>query len=172
MTLSEISELADVGSYLFLAELVRRLKPVHILELGTGAGRSADYMMQALPPKSRLTTINWPNPPSGDDVGLYLSEWRGHPGLRMITGDTADQETAARVVPNVDMMLIDSTHTAEHVAKEWAMYEPKLADRAIVLVDDLHMYDLMEWWVNLPYDKIVTEVRSYGLGVFQYVRKP
>lgn len=157
--------------YWFLAEMVYFLRPQKIMELGTGAGHSAAAMMAALPKASALTTINWPNPPSGDPVGIKLSRWSSDPRLRQILGDT--REVRDQITGGVDFLFIDSgtEHVYSLISAEWALYESALADEAIVVLHDILVNDMPRFWDELPYEKVVVDSLPPGLGVFRYVRQ-
>jgi predicted O-methyltransferase YrrM len=145
------------------AKLVRRLKPKFVVELGTGDGRTAAQIAAALHEFSYFVTINWPNPPSGDDVGHELAPWFGSKRIELILGDTREQ--AYRFFDGtIDLLFIDSTHDFATINVEWILYKPKLAKEAIVIVDDLNHNDMYKFWDPLPYEKCVIENR----GVFRY----
>lgn len=156
--------------YSFLAEAVLFWRPHRVLELGTGAGHSAAAMMPSLPAGSTLTTVNWPNPPSGDPVGVQLAPWAGDPRLRMILGDT--REVRGQVDGGVDFLVIDSgtEHTYSLISAEWALYESALADRAVVVLHDIFVNDMPRFWDEVKYEKEVVLHSDPGLGVFRYVR--
>ena len=147
------------------------LKPKRVLELGTGEGGSGAVMMLRLRLDSTFTTINWPNPPSGDDVGVKLRDWHGDPRFRQILGDT--REVADQVEPGVDLMFVDSgtKHTLELVSEEWRLYEPKLANEAVVIFDDIGVNDMPVFWVRLPHDKALIDFGPNAMGVLMYRRK-
>jgi predicted O-methyltransferase YrrM len=151
--------------YRWFAKLVRRLRPKFVIELGTGRGRTAAQIAAALHEFSFFATINWPNPPSGDDVGAELAPWRGSNRIVQVLGDTREQ---AWRFPDgaVDLLYIDSTHTCECASAEWALYRPKLADGAVVVVDDIDHGDMRRFWDALPYDKV--ELRCGAAGMFCY----
>lgn len=158
----EDPRLVDGGEDRWVARLVRRLKPKFIVELGTGSGRTAAQIAAAMHEFSFFCTINWPNPPSGDDVGAELAPWAGSRRVVRVLGDTREQ---AWRFPDraVDLLYIDSTHTKECASAEWALYEPKLADGAVVVVDDLDHNDMREFWSSLPGEKV--EVKGGRIGI-------
>lgn len=159
------------GHYHFLAKLIRRIKPKRVVEFGTGAGFSAAFMMLTLPPNSFLTTVNHPYPQSGDDVGSELAPWRNDPRLARFLGDSREQSTYQMWNPNsIDLLFIDSDHTYACVSEEWRLYEPALADRAIVCLDDIRMNDMERFWDELPYEKMAMDFGPFGFGVVQYER--
>lgn len=160
-----------------LAALVRTFQPWHVLELGTGCGRSAAFMMTALPNHSRLTTINWPNPPSPDPVGVELTPWQYDERLLKVFGDT--RSCRAYVDDReIDFLFIDSgdrDHNFSLISEEWRLYESALTDTAVVCCDDIHFpgSDMERFWEPLPYEKVDTGklLHDSGFGVFRYVRQ-
>lgn len=148
-----------------LAELVVRLQSKCIVELGTGDGATASSIMKVLHRGAILTTINWPNPPSGDDPLKHLLHWAGDPRLEIVCGDTREQ--AWRFDNHtIDLLYIDSTHTCECATQELAAYRPKLRDGATVVVDDLDHNDMRTFWDKLPYTKV--EYNGGRVGVLHY----
>lgn len=155
--------------YRFLHGLVRYLQPKNVLELGTGEGWSAMYMLLELPVFSRLTTINQWNPPSPDDVGEALDYFSGDMRLTILRGDTRDALVANVVPDDVDLLFIDTSHDYATIAAEWELYAQKLVDGAIVCVDDLFHNDMMRFWDALPYEKMLRpDLNESGFGIFQY----
>ena len=153
----------------YMAKLVRHLSPRFIVELGTSRGRTAAQIAAALPIGSRFTTINWPNPPSGDDVGVELLPWRSDPRITLELGDTRD-EVWRFTDETIDLLYIDSGTIHEYalVSVEWELYRPKLVDGAVVIADDINDNDMRRWWNPLPYDKC--EVWGGSAGMFYFRR--
>lgn len=163
-------------SYRYLAKLTRRLAPRVVVELGTGAGRTAAMIAAALTRGSTFATVNWPNPPSGDDVGRELraffagghatmkriqdsltrEEFVRHYSATMIStitqfyGDTRDPSVVEHVPDGINLLYVDSGTTHEYalVSVEWELYRPKLADGAIVVFDDVRFpaSDMERFW--------------------------
>lgn len=162
--------------YELLHALVMLLRRHWVLELGTGAGGSGAAMMRALPDIGVLCTVNWPNPPSGDDVGVVLNPWDNDPRLFRVLGDTRDEAVVKQVRASApyDFLFIDSgtTHDFPLISAEWVLYEPMLVGEAVVCVDDLDFPGggIRRFWDALPYEKVELPVSTYGFGVFLYRR--
>ena len=161
------------GPYDLLASLVHDMQPANVLELGTGAGHSAAAMMLMLPSASTLTTINLPNPPSGDPVGRELLPWASDQRLMQLLGDTRDMHKLIKL-DSIDFMFMDSgvDHNYELLAAEWVLYAPTLVDRALVCVDDLDFPGggVRRWWNELPYERVENGRGPYNFGVFLFKR--
>ena len=172
---------ADCQDYYgLLSKLVQHFRPKSVLELGTGTGRSAAAMMAVLPADGMLTTVNWPNPPSGDDVGIELKPWERDGRLCQALGDTRDDGIVDYVgdvfnPPGYGLLFIDSgtTHDFPLIAEEWRLYRPMLTDEAIVCVDDLDFPGggIRKFWDALPYEKVELPLSQFKFGVFKYKRR-
>ena len=148
-----------------MVELVQRIQPKLMVELGTGDGDTSSRVMEVLRKDAILITINWPNPPSGDNPMKYLAPWISDPRLAIIYSDTREQ--AEEFADGcIDLLYIDSTHTCECATKECNAYRPKMRSGATVVVDDLDQNDMRKFWDALPYEK--TEFRNGCRGMFRY----
>ncbi len=125
----------------FLMRLVGELEPRRSIELGSGFGVSALYQGAALEllGSGSLDTLD-------REPTLMPIAARGFRELgldRRITltsgaiGSTLD-EVAARLAP-IDYALIDAEHTETATVHNFDALRPHLADRAVVVVDDIRM---------------------------------
>lgn len=146
----------------FWPQFTMYVKPKNFLELGTGQGRTAGLVLTQLSGQSVITTIN-----KFDRTyrfGHELDSWKSDKRLKMIVGETCDPNVMRQVPDGVDVMFIDSDHRAFVAINELCLYERKLADNALVIVDDLLHNDMMKFWDNLPYEKLIFG----GQGIFRY----
>jgi predicted O-methyltransferase YrrM len=142
---------------------VTYLHPNHVLELGTGQGSTGSIIMKALPQQSTFTTINY-DWPENQEFGQMLGLWRGNPRLREIRADTTLPATLDLVPDGVDLLYIDTHHFAWQAALELELWQRKLVDGAIVIVDDLDQNDMEAFWATVLYDK-----ERVGMqGLFRY----
>lgn len=151
--------------YLYLQALVRILKPRLVLELGTDIGRSAAFMMTALPEGSRLVTVE-----IGSQERTDIAPWKGDPRLWAVQGDSRDLSIyGMKDLRFIDLLYIDSDHTFEQVSAEWDSYRHFLSPGAVVAMDDIHLNPGMErFWASLPYPKVDADrgVHVSGWGIF------
>lgn len=143
----------EAGAY--LASLIVLTGAKNVVELGTGDGKSASQMMQVIPSDGILTTINWPNPPSGDNPLRYLIDWIAYPTLVLIYSDTREPRIIRQVPENIDLLYVDSTHTRACAEEELKLYSSRLANGALVVFDDLDHNDMMDFWNLLPHEKLL-----------------
>lgn len=160
--------------YLYLQALVRILRPRLILELGTDIGRSAAFMMTALPLNSRLVTVELGPQPRTD-----LVPFAGDQRLSILHGDSRDLSVYGMLdVRFIDLLYIDSDHNYEQVRAEWDLYRHFMAPGAVVAMDDIHLNPGMErFWNELPFTKVDAgrDIHVSGWGIFapeNTVREP
>lgn len=153
--------------YVFLNKLVRELAPKKVLELGTSIGRSGLFMMCALPPESSFVTV---------DIGSYrrvdLLPFDSDPRLSVIFGNDLEESVVDKIGDGFDMLFIDSEHSYEQVSREWDIYRHKISNKAVVVMDDIHLNDGMEkFWNSIPYEKIDlgNSLHFSGFGAFHFV---
>ena len=159
--LEEISKMEGGGTW---TKRIRHMRPYYMLELGTGQGASGAEIMKSLPPDSRFTTINY-DYPADYHFGEMLDPFASDSRLKRINADTVDPETLKLVNVGVDLLFIDTTHEAWVAATELRLFQDKLYDQAIVIVDDLCHNDMMAFWDSIPYEKEL----DGGQGIFRYV---
>lgn len=159
------AEVAAIGND--WARRIPFLLPKNVLELGTGQGASGNRIMSCLPQDSFFTTINYVD---GHHFGEQVQCWKGDKRFKMLDRDTLDARVLKLVPDNIDLLFIDSTHEAWHAAAELRLWQSKLVDGAVVVVDDLDQHDMASFWNSIPYDKMPHSVSDVGYlqGVFIY----
>lgn len=139
---------------------VRYIRPRHFVELGTGDGASGTVIMTALPEDSRFTTIDCRH-----IHGNKFAQWVDDQRLKIFIADTINYSTLKHFDADIDLLYIDTNHIAWHAGTELQMWQAKLVDGAIVIVDDLHQNDMVAFWESIPYDKQRCMINQ---GVFRY----
>jgi hypothetical protein len=151
--------------YRWLSLAVKATQPKQVLELGTYLGVSALMMYMELPAKSTLTTV---------DKQTYREsfippEVHEDPRFRSILGDCMDLSIYSDCPKQLDFLFIDTDpHTEEQIQQEWNLYKPLLANRCLVVLDDIGT--MRNFWETLRYPKIdLTQLcHLSGFGAFQY----
>ena len=142
------------------AKRVRYLNPCHFVELGTGDGASGIAIMTALRDGSRFTTVDCRN-----IYGKAFALWADDRRLKIVAGDTIDHSTPRQFDTDIDLLYIDTNHIAWHAATELRMWQAKMVDGALVIVDDLHQNDMVAFWEAISYDK---QRCMMNQGIFRY----
>jgi cephalosporin hydroxylase len=126
-------------------EILHRVRPDVIIETGTFSGGSALFIahMCDLLGSGCVVSVDVDQSPPA-----HLGKpWPTHPRLRYVQGDSAAPETVARVLRtagcwgNSDkvMVILDSDHHQEHVARELAAYAPLVSVGSYLVVEDTNI---------------------------------
>jgi len=117
-------------------EILHEVRPDLVIECGTGEGGSALYIAHVLDliGKGEVVTVDLApvaRPPS-------------HPRIHYVLGSSTDPavvrqlEDAARGKGTV-MVILDSTHTREHVAEELRLYHGLVTPGSYLIVEDTNV---------------------------------
>lgn len=126
----------------FLASLVRALDPALVLEVGTAIGYSTLHMAEALG-EGRIVTLEI-DPGRVREARDFLDRAGVGARVEIVEGDA--RETIGSLAGPFDLLFLDA---AKHEYRDYlALAEPKLSERAALVVDNL----LMSGEVALPED--------------------
>ena len=133
--IKDLGTMQDAGNSdwrIFLARLVKYLKPKQIIELGGNEGMSAKFMLEEMLPDAHLYSVDImpgfghliPNDPRvtkilSDDIDMSI--WKEHKVDLAKTG----------------LWEIDSDHSYEHIKKQWELYSPYFKKGCVVAIDDI-----------------------------------
>jgi len=176
-----------IGHIPFAFELIKRLKPRSIVELGTYSGSSFFAFCQA------VETLDLPAKCYGidlwegdihmgqfqetlfEEISGYVSSRHADTGIlvRKLFDDAAhDFEDGS-----VDLLHIDGTHTLEAVSNDFRTWLPKLSERGVVIFHDTNVTREMvgkaadDFGVREFFDSVKSDYphlefsHCYGLGV-------
>jgi cephalosporin hydroxylase len=120
-------------------EIISEVKPDLIVETGTFKGGSAllwATILEHVNPEGRVVTIDIADQRTPRAKALPISRRR----VDFLLGSSADPAIVAEVRRRAEgqrvLVLLDSLHTAEHVAKELAAYAPLVPVGSYVIVQD------------------------------------
>lgn len=158
----------------FLFKLVRTLRPLRILELGTNLGISASYLRTALDlngNESLLVTIE--GDPSLADIARHTLESVSTGRAEVVTGRFQDrlQEALERCGP-VDMAFIDGHHEYEATLRYFEAIRPSLSPDACIVFDDVYLWSrpVRNAWKNIVARNpraIAVDYAKLGILLFQ-----
>lgn len=146
--------------YSFLWAAIKYLKPKNVVELGTYKGVSTRVMLDALPPNSKLVTVDI------KEDAEYLNTVEDD-RLKLIIGNSL---SVADEFYDIDFLFVDTDHTYEVVCKEWDLYKTKLNSTAFVVFDDINLNEEMKkFWDEVEEEKYdVSQYHQSGFGVILY----
>lgn len=141
---------------IFLFRLVRELKPLNVLELGTNLGVSASYIQTALDLNAnggRLVTIE------GDPVLASIARESiskiSKSDVEIIVGRFHDVLPALLSrVSSLDLVFIDGHHEEKAMIDYYNIIQPHLSAQACVVFDDIYLWNIS---LRHGWNKIRTE---------------
>ena len=130
-----------------LLELIQKLKPSTIAEIGTANGGSLFLFSRLATPDARIVSVDLPNVKFG---GGYKN-WRKNffkqmvlpkQDLHLLLGDSHSSATyneVQKLLPGneVDFLFIDGDHTYEGVKKDFEMYAPLVRKGGMIAFHDI-----------------------------------
>ena len=160
-----------------LYAVVRALKPGVVVETGVASGISSAHILRALAAngKGTLYSIDLPNVqegsavPEGRTSGWMVPEaLRGRWTLRI--GDSRRLlPDLLRALDHVDVFLHDSDHSYENMWFEFEQAFPRLADRGLLMSDDVHLHTA---WDDFCAQHDLRPTRIGHLGVTRKRTRP
>ena len=139
---NEIDGQAFFGRRLGWYAIARTIKPNVVFETGTEKGLGSLVIAEALlrNGKGRLVTIDI-EPQSGLLIG---GDW-----AKVIDRVIDDSLVALSSIDNIDLLIHDSDHSADHELRELELVASRLSARSIVLSDNSHATSVLaEWSLN------------------------
>lgn len=156
----------------FLFEVVKELMPNTILELGHRKGLSTLAIYNGLSKEEQIfVTVDIKK-----DLSYVPKKALEDKRFVEVIGDDLSDKVITPVSKRspIDLLFVDTTHKLGHLRKEWELYEPFLADEALILLDDIRWkrsHWLYPFYEELEYEKFEDKkLHSSGFGVFKYVR--
>ncbi|HSM35209.1 MAG TPA: class I SAM-dependent methyltransferase [Longimicrobiales bacterium] len=152
-----------------LYELVRRLAPRHVVELGTNLGISGCYLAAALKDSGggRLTTLEG-SPHKAEIASKSLEVLGLRDGVEIVVGDFADTVDGVvdRLGADIGVAFIDGFHQREATL---AFHETfvEAAGRAVLVYDDIRWSSgMLEAWRAIRADaRVNLSVDAHVLGL-------
>lgn len=144
----------------FMFAWVQKTQPRLIVETGTDRGISAAHFAVGCP-SAKVVSIDIRR-----ECTAILDAF-GFPNVETITANSVD--VASRFDDqSIDLLLLDSLHTYDHVMKEIELYVPKMREGTVVFMDDIAQdAEMGRAWRDLAYPKrSLVGVHYPGFGVF------
>ena len=165
--LTEVSDLRVFGRdasnpyYDLLYYVAKELPSDLIVELGTCTGGSTSHF--AAGSTGKVISLDIESRPD------TIERLKPFDNIELIVGNTRDPALAWQICKRgpIDILFIDTDHTAEQVIIELSLYGPLVRPGGIILFDDIRINDGMsQWWDNLNEDKLeLPEMHHTGFGV-------
>ena len=124
--------------------VAKELQPEFVVELGTCTGGSTSHL--AAGTSGKVLSIDIEIRPDARER-LFAFD-----NVELMQGDTRDPNLAAEVAMRcpIDLLFIDTDHTAEQVTAELALFGPLVRPGGLIFFDDIRVNPGMSaWWDNL-----------------------
>ena len=138
-----------IGHIPFAFELIGRLEPRIVVELGTYSGSSFAAFCQAVEAAGHGGKCYGIDLWEGDihmgrfDEALFreISEYvaRHHPHTAVLVRKDFNEAAGDFADGSIDLLHIDGTHTFEAVSNDFSTWLPKLSERSVVLFHDINV---------------------------------
>jgi len=172
-TVGEICQIASKPYFwsLLLFKLIRELKPLTSIELGTCLGISGAYQAAAkkLNGKGKLITMEG----AESLANLSIENFRelGLENIRVISGKFQDNlDAALKENKPIDYAFIDGHHDENATISYFQQFLPYLAENSIMVFDDISWSaGMRRAWETISDDdnvKIALDLRAIGICVF------
>jgi len=155
--------------YHWLALMTRLMRPRRVLELGNRFGNSTIMIYSELPPGSQLISVDLVR----DQRYIPSEIWRDR-RVRFVFGDCLDLGIYEDKIPmDVDCLWTDTIHTYQQVKDEFDVYEPLLANEALIVIDDIRLGDKRRFFEEAPYSKydLTALCHVSGFGILHFARR-
>lgn len=157
--------------------IARELEPALSVELGSWQATAAAHLAVGNP-DGLVLTIDI-HREDKDAQKRTIEAVERLPNLTYINKWTWDAVADVRAPGKaIDLLFIDAWHDYKLVMREWAAYEPLLADVALVIADDIttayNFEGMLRFWDELPGEKFLNSYVHPGvpMGFLKYERKP
>ncbi|MFA6049634.1 MAG: class I SAM-dependent methyltransferase [Candidatus Paceibacterota bacterium] len=160
-----------VGSglyYKFFKAFTRLAKPKVIVELGNREGAGLCSFWGGLTePDQEIHTFDVV--PDLRFVGPAIKEDQR---VKIYINDVLSPEAYQLFdTKSIDVLFCDTIHTADQLSKEWAVWSPRLAEQAIVFIDDINLEDKITAFRAINQERLeMTELHASGFGVVFFKR--
>lgn len=156
---------------LWLLEIVDRIKPRIIVELGVHLGHSLKVWQDAFKPELLVGIDHETN----DILKAYINT--NTLNAAIILGDSHQPETVKSLNEildgrEIDFLFVDGDHMYEGVKKDFQMYAPLVRKGGLIAFDDMDLFDnpsveVFQFWQEVikrwPYESM--HVDSNGIGI-------
>lgn len=136
--------------YRFLKLLANAKRPKVSVELGVAGGGGSLYLAHGWPEGLVVGVdckLEYP-----DNIQWMLDNIPNFQFWHMDSVVSSDVFTMDG--RTVDILFIDTTHTYDQTTREFEAYQPRMADGAVVVLDDLLREGMDRVWAELPGTKI------------------
>lgn len=144
--------------YIFLFLITQKLKPMVVIELGTGYGAVSGQHLAAGYHEASVFTVDI------SDVTM-ATYYHSMPNLHIVTNNSLNIVGSYK---DIDVLFIDSEHTYEQVSDEFKKFLPYVRKGGLVLFDDINLGEQMtRFWSEVQQPKVDLPIHNNcGFGAY------
>lgn len=154
----------------WLAAAVQVLKPRIIVELGNRAGLSTAGILSGLSDEKQI----FYSVDITKNLRYVSDRAKSDDRFKWVIGDCLDLSifSTSEIPKNINFLFLDTIHTYEQVKNEFYVWEPLLADKCLVAIDDIRSNDKGKFFDEMSYQKydLTYLCHTSGFGIFFYQR--
>lgn len=170
-----------------LLQLVSKIHPKRLLEIGTAAGGTLYLFTKIATPDALIISVDLPGGQYGGGypasrVPFYMSFAKGRQRIELLRADSHDLQSlehVRRVLGGemIDFLFIDGDHSYEGVKKDFTLYSPLVRPGGMIAFHDIvpqspdPSYGVSRFWNEMKssykYIQIIRQdnQNSFGIGV-------
>lgn len=155
--------------YAWLALAVRLLQPRTILELGNYYGVSSLMMYSEFGSGvQEFVSVDVKK-----DLRFLPDEVRDDPRSSFLFGNDLNLAIYETHLPvGIDFIFIDTLHELRHLLAEFYIYKHLLSSGALVILDDIFLGNILEFWARIPYPKLEISPTCHDSGFGMFLFQP
>ncbi len=151
----------------WLTASIKVWKPKKIVELGAAAGSSTLALYLKKLKDTKLISIDY-----ATEWGFLPAKMKKDKNVTLIMENSLNEEMIKKhkkLLMGIDYLFVDTVHNFDQLTAEIKLYEPFLADTCLVVLDDIMVGDMYEYWKIIDYPKLeIPQYHSSGFGFFIY----
>jgi len=154
------------GYFPWLNGLVRETKAKLIVELGNRYGCSTISIFSGMSSDQKLISVDLVEDQRYLPDQIYNSDQ-----VELIIGDCLDLSIYDDVPIDIDILWSDTEHTYDQILKEFQIYRYLLADKSIIVIDDIFLNDKKKFYDLWQGAKVeLSQICHFnGFAVLQYL---
>jgi len=179
---------------LLLEELLKKMKPHTVMEIGTASGGTLFLLCNVANPEAKIISIDLSGGHFGGEsypdwkIPVYKSFKKNTQEIHLLRSDSHHPDTKNKVLKlldksKVDFLLIDGDHTYEGIKKDFEMYSNLISSNGIIAFHDINfgpeenVGGVPKFWNEIKSNFLSVEIvdnprnTSYGIGLLFFVNK-
>ncbi|MEM2901131.1 MAG: class I SAM-dependent methyltransferase [Candidatus Bathyarchaeia archaeon] len=168
-----------------LLEIIKKLNPKNVLEIGTASGGTLFLFSRASSPDATIVSVDLPGGPFGGGYSkgkalIFKSFARAKQKIYLLRADSHNHSTLEKIKfilldKKLDFLFIDGDHSYEGVKKDFETYSPLVRNGGIIAFHDIvpgdpkYVGGVPKFWKEIKpkfnHTEIVENRKQSGCGI-------